>query len=126
MLAALLRNVRRASAFLEEARGRVWRYQPRAVRAEAGAGAATGAVRDCDAGLLGTDEARDPDDGASSLRGSARGRSAATSGAGEDAMRKTTSAKRRVDPTEKGRPAAGEEPGNVALAASDVSAGDST
>ena len=81
MLAALLRNVRRVSALLEEARGRVWRYQPRAVRAEAGAGAATGTFRDADAGLLETDEARDSDDGAFLLCG------AAMSGAGEDATR---------------------------------------
>ena len=87
MFAALLRNVCRVSALLEEARKHVWRHQPRAIRAKAGAGAATGALRDSAAGLLGTDEARDPDDGASSLRGATRRRGAATSGAGEDAMR---------------------------------------
>ena len=60
-------------------------HQPRAICAEAGAGAATGALRDGYAGRLGTDEARDPDIGASSLR--------------------DASAKRRVDTAEKGRAA---------------------
>ena len=83
MLAALLHNVRRVSVLLEEARECVWRYQPRTVRAEAGAGAPTGALWDGGAGLLGTDETRDPDGGASSLR-----RGAVTSGAGEDVARK--------------------------------------
>ena len=87
MLAALLRNVHRVSALLEEARGQVWRHQPRAIRAEAGAGAATDALQDVGAGLLGTDEARDLDDSASSLRNTVRGRGAALSGAGEDATR---------------------------------------
>ena len=74
LLAALLGNIRRVSALLKEARGHVWRHQPRAIRAKAGAGAATGALRDSAAGLLGTDEARDPDDGASSLERRWRGR----------------------------------------------------
>ena len=85
MLAALLCNVHNMYALLKEARGRVWRYQPCAVCAEAGAGAATGALRDGGTGFLDTDEAHDPDDGASLL--AARGHGAATSGAGEDAMR---------------------------------------
>ena len=67
MLAALLRNVRRVSALLEEAHGHVWRHHPRTIRAEVGAGAATGALRDGGAILFGTDEARDSDDGASIL-----------------------------------------------------------
>ena len=87
MFAALLRNVCRVSALLEEARKHVWRHQPRAIRAKAGAGATTGALRDGGAGLLGTDEARDPDGGASLLRDAVRGRGAATSGAGKDATR---------------------------------------
>ena len=87
LLAALLGNIRRVSALLKEARGHVWRHQPRAIRAKAGAGAATGALRDSAAGLLGTDEARDPDDGASSLCDAVRGRGTTTSGADEDATR---------------------------------------
>ena len=102
MLAALLRNVRRVSALLEEARGHIWRHQPRAIRAEAGAGAATGALPDDGAGVLGTDEARDPREAPARTR---RGR--------------TASAKRCVDTVEKGRAAGGEEPGDVAPAASE-------